>query len=90
MRGFGAWQMDFALHRQFNLTERMNLQFRAEAFNLFNHPNFGAIDNFLTDRNFGLAVSTLNNSFGSGIGGLNGLYAIGGPRSIQFALKLVF
>jgi hypothetical protein len=84
LRGLGAWQIDFAIHRQFNFTERVNLQFRSEFFNLFNHPNFGGIDNFLGDGTFGQAVNTLNNYYG----GLNSLYQIGGPRSIQFALKL--
>jgi hypothetical protein len=88
MRGFGTWQMDFALHRQFNLTERVNLQFRGEFFNIFNHTNFGNIDNNVPDGPgaFGLAQSTLNQSYG----GLNQLYQIGGPRSIQLALKLAF
>ena len=86
MRGFGAWQMDFALHRQFNITERVNLQFRSEFFNVFNHPNFGTPDNFVPDGIFGEATSTLNRSYQS----LNQLYQIGGPRSIQFALKLQF
>lgn len=40
-RAFGSWQTDFALHRQLNLTERVNLHFRSEFFNAFNHPNFG-------------------------------------------------
>jgi hypothetical protein len=86
MRGFGAWQVDFAVHRQFNLTERVNLQFRSEFFNVFNHPNFGSPFNDLTFSIFGLSRSTLNNSLGS----LNHLYQIGGPRSIQLALKLQF
>jgi Carboxypeptidase regulatory-like domain len=86
LRGFGAWQMDFALHRQFNLTERVNLQFRSEFFNIFNHPSFGAMNNNLGQGSFGLVQSTLNRSFG----GLNQLYQIGGPRSIQLALKLSF
>ncbi|HET6852035.1 MAG TPA: TonB-dependent receptor, partial [Pyrinomonadaceae bacterium] len=41
LRGFPVHQIDVAVRRQFRLTERLNLQFRAEAFNLFNHPNFG-------------------------------------------------
>jgi hypothetical protein len=93
MRGFGASQIDFAIHRQFNLTERVNLQFRAEAFNLFNHPNFGPIDDDMTDGGeFGQSRSTLNNYLGGGGEGvgLNSLYQIGGPRSIQLALKLSF
>jgi hypothetical protein len=86
LRGFGAWQMDFAIHRQFNLTERLNLQFRSEFFNIFNHPNFGSVDNFVGDGTFGQATGTLNDN----LGGLNSLYQIGGPRSIQLALKLAF
>ncbi|MBO0861977.1 MAG: TonB-dependent receptor, partial [Chloracidobacterium sp.] len=39
LRGFPLSQVDLALSRQFNLTERVNIQFRTEAFNLFNHPN---------------------------------------------------
>ena len=41
--GFGAVQTDVALRRQFRISERFGLQFRGEAFNLFNHPIFGAI-----------------------------------------------
>jgi hypothetical protein len=33
--------MDIAVRRQFNINEHVDLQFRAEAFNLINHPNFG-------------------------------------------------
>ncbi len=47
LRGFGAWQADFALQRQFHLTERLALCFRGEFFNIFNHPNFGQPDNNL-------------------------------------------
>jgi hypothetical protein len=35
-----------SLLKNTKLTERVNLQFRAEAFNLFNHPNFNLPDNF--------------------------------------------
>ena len=92
LRGFGAWQADFALHRQFHLTERLSLQFRAELFNIFNHPNFGNPDNTLGDPLFGKSTETLASSLGAGglQGGFNPLYQIGGPRSIQFALKLQF
>src|SRR5260370_295898 len=41
LRGFAVWQIDLSLRRQFNLTDRMNLQLRADCFNIFNHPNFG-------------------------------------------------
>jgi Carboxypeptidase regulatory-like domain/TonB dependent receptor len=85
MCGFGALQLDFALQRQFSVTERIKLQFRSELFNVFNHPNFGRINRFTPGGNL-VATSTLNNS----LGGLNSLYGIGGPRSIQLALKLSF
>jgi hypothetical protein len=92
LRGFGAWQADVALQRQFHVTENVRLRFRAEFFNLFNHPNFGSPTNVLTSPLFGRSTQTLANSLGSGgaNGGLNPLYQIGGPRSIQLALKLQF
>jgi hypothetical protein len=92
LRGFGAWQADVGLQRQFHLTERLGLDFRAEFFNIFNHPNFGSPINLLTSPLFGHSTQTLANSLGSGgaNGGLNPLYQIGGPRSIQFAVKLQF
>jgi hypothetical protein len=102
-RGFGNWQADLALRREFPLTEKLRLQFRAEAFNILNHPNFGTVDPFLTDgpftittmngkttySGFGGATRTLNNSLSAG-SGLSPLYQIGGPRSLQLALKLIF
>jgi hypothetical protein len=92
LRGFGATQADVAFQRQFPLTEKLNLWFRAEFFNIFNHPNFGPPDNNLSDPLFGHSTQTLASSLGSGgaNGGLNPLYQIGGPRSIQLALKLQF
>ncbi len=92
LRGFGAWQADVAAQRIFHLTEKIGLRFRAEFFNIFNHPNFGNPVNTLTSPLFGHSTQTLANSLGSGgaNGGLNPLYQIGGPRSIQFALKLQF
>lgn len=92
LRGFGAWQADVALQRQFRITESMGLRFRAEFFNIFNHPNFGNPENTLGDPLFGFSTQTLASSLGSGgaNGGFNPLYQIGGPRSIQLALKLQF
>jgi len=92
LRAFGAWQADFAVQRQFHLTENVGLRFRSEFFNIFNHPNFGAPDNTLTDTHFGQSTQTLANSLGSGgaNGGFSPLYQVGGPRSIQLALKLQF
>ncbi len=92
LRGFSAWQADVALQRKFPITESIGLRFRAEFFNIFNHPNFGNPVNSLTSPLFGRSTQTLANSLGSGgaNGGLNPLYQIGGPRSIQFAVKVQF
>ncbi len=85
-RGFGAWQMDLAVRREFPIHERLKLQFRAEAFNIFNHPNLGAINSNLGQNTFGQATASLASSLGV----LSPLYQMGGPRSMQFALKAVF
>jgi hypothetical protein len=96
VRGFGAWQMDLAVRREFPIYERLKLQFRAEAFNFFNHPNFGLINATYCSPStppapqngctFGQASATLAQSLGV----LSPLYQSGGPRSMQFALKLIF
>jgi hypothetical protein len=88
LRAFSLWQTDLAIRKDFRLHERLKLQFRAEAFNLFNHPNFGTITSSTTvgAALFGRATNTLN----SQLGGLNPLYQTGGPRSFQMALKLMF
>jgi hypothetical protein len=95
VRGFGATQWNITLRRHFRLTERASLQFRGDFFNILNHPNFGSPVNYLSAPSttpFGYATQMLNNYLGSGglNGGLNPLYQIGGPRSIQLALKLQF
>jgi len=90
--------MDLAVRREFPIYERLKLQFRAEAFNIFNHPNFGTINaanycsldpnspSFSSTCTFGQATQTLARS----LGGLSSLYQTGGPRSMQFALKFIF
>ena len=92
LRGFGATEADVAFQRQFAFTEQLSLRFRAEFFNIFNHPNFGNPNNSLTDPLFGHSTQTLASSLGPGgaNGGFSPLYQIGGPRSIQLALKLQF
>lgn len=51
-------QLDSSLFKTFKLTERMNLQFRADAFNTFNHPNFAAPDATVGDPSAGQVFST--------------------------------
>ena len=92
LRGFGATQWDITFRRQFRFTERFSLQARGDFFNILNHPNFGSPINYLSSPQFGQATMMLNSYLGGGgqSGGLNPLYQIGGPRSIQLALKLQF
>ena len=86
VRGFGENQLNLAARRDFHLVNDLALQFRAEAFNLLNHPNFGYVDPYLTDATFGQATKMLNQSLGT----LASQYQQGGPRSMQFALKVTF
>jgi hypothetical protein len=85
--GFGLSEVDFSISRKFPLTERLNLQFRADAFNLFNHPNFANPEAFIGfGPSFLLSTEMLNQA----LGGLNPLFQEGGPRSLQLSLKLNF
>jgi len=92
LNGFGVTQVDLTLRRQFKLRERLSLQARADFFNIFNHANFGPPVNYLSSPLFGQSTQMLGASLGGGgqNGGLNPLYQIGGPRSAQLALKLLF
>jgi hypothetical protein len=86
LRGFPAWQVGGSLRGGGGGAERVKLQFRLDAFNLFNHPNFGAPSGILSDPDFGGSTQMLGRS----LGGLSPLYQIGGPRSLQLSLKVLF
>jgi hypothetical protein len=86
VRGFGATQLDAALHRDFTLSGALRLQARVEAFNILNHANLGFINTTFGNAQFGLATKMLNSS----LGGLNPLYQQGGPRSMQLSVRAVF
>jgi hypothetical protein len=74
---------DFSVLKSTRITERANLQFRAEFFNLFNHPNFTLPNVTVNSSAFGTIASTVDVANGNPLGD-------GGPRLVQFALKLVF
>ena len=69
---------DMSLFKRFNITERYNLQFRAEAFNILNHPNFGTPN----------PVTFSGNNYSSSAGVITATSTT--SRQIQFALKLLF
>ena len=80
-RGPNLWQLDTSLSKRFALTEKLRLNLRAEAFNVFNRPQFGdPSGNFSSPVSFGTITTTVNTT---GIG-------TGTPREIQFALRLEF
>jgi len=76
--GPGNWSADMTLSKTFKITERVNLKFDAQSFNVFNHTNFvlatagGGAHNIYTRSNFGQAAGTLN------------------ARNLQIGLKLSF
>jgi hypothetical protein len=116
LRNFPAVQWDTGVRRTFKFTDRFQMQFRMEAFNILNHPNLGffggsnsgtqqvalnyAIVNGVPTITPGYGVSavgngivvssTLGQALQGAYGGVNPLYAIGGPRSMQASLKFTF
>ena len=74
--GLSTW--DFSLKKDTSLSEHSHLQFRAEFFNLFNHPNF-------------MPPSTsVFGSSGSALGSAAQISDTHDARQIQFGLKLIF
>ena len=92
LRGFPLAQLNLTVRREFQVWEGVKLQARAEMFNAANHPSFSDPIGSLFSPQFGYSTRMLGRSLGRGgvNGGLNPLYQIGGPRSIQLALRLVF
>jgi Carboxypeptidase regulatory-like domain len=88
-RGPGAWSDDLSITKNFKLTERFNLEFRAEGFNIFNHHNLYVNPDF----NAYFAPTATPLQVVEQKGGL-GSFAEGGNnderRFGQFALKLAF
>ncbi len=87
VRGPGHWQIDPALSKRFAINERVGTTFRAEAFNIFNHAEYGkAATNWApatsvpNPNNYGVITAAANtNTAGSN-----------GPRDLQFSLKVDF
>ena len=89
LRGFDFSQVDLSVRRQILLSEKWRLNISAQAFNIFNHPNFAnpsAMDSSnLSSPAFGVATRTV----GGGVGG-GSLYQSGGPRSIELVARFQF
>ncbi len=55
----GLAQLDFAVNKNFRITEGIKLQFRSEFFNVLNHTNFGPPSNVFGSSSFGTITTTL-------------------------------
>lgn len=91
-RGPDFWNIDGGLLKNFKMTERFGLQFRAEIFNMLNHPNFENPRNAsvgsptITSSNFGTVCCTT-----AAVQSSSQVNPIGEPsRVIQLGLKLNF
>ena len=91
-------QFDFAVFKDTRLTERLTMQLRFEAYNLFNHPNFANpyLPNFIADAapngvnpngtSAGALALTATGDVGIGYPYLGS----GGPRGMQVVAKFSF
>ncbi len=69
------WNADYSLLKDTHLMERLNMQFRAEIFNIFNHPQFATPTSTLGNASFGQSTQTVTST---------------SERQIQFGLRLIF
>ncbi|MGC2194022.1 MAG: carboxypeptidase regulatory-like domain-containing protein [Terriglobales bacterium] len=101
LRGPDYRQWDLAIYKTTALTERINLQLRADLFNVVNHPNFANpfLPAFIADPGFNGFALTGNREVGRGfspitatgdVGIGNPFLGGGGPRGIQLAAKFTF
>jgi hypothetical protein len=66
--------VDFSIFKDFRITERFRMEFRAETFNIANTPQYSTPDNNRQDTNFGVVTSTQS----------------GSERHVQFELRMRF
>lgn len=95
-RDSGLFNADLSVTKQWKFQERLTAQFRAEFFNIFNHPNFanpyGASSGFGIGASadpsqtaiFGCGCATPDQAAG------NPVLGSGGNRAMQLGLKLIF
>lgn len=86
VRGDTLTSVDFSVLKDFAVTEKLKVQFRAEVFNVGNHTNFGTPNRTYTPIATGYtagASANTNPDFGR-------VFGAGDPRVAQMALKVVF
>ena len=87
--GPGVEDVDFAIEKDTNLTERVSFNLRTDAFNIFNHPNFGQPQLNFTPANPGTS-SFSPGSFGQLTSTRFPVGDFGSSRQLQVSAKLVF
>jgi hypothetical protein len=95
-RSFPFYNVDLSVTKAWRFRERITAQFRAEFFNVFNHPNISNVfggpggDNTYTDpsadagQSFGFRPQTPD------VTSSNPVLGSGGPRAIQLGMKIIF
>ena len=78
MRGPGVVNLDASLFRTFKITPQVQLQFRAEAFNVTNTPHFANPNGNVNSSNFGTMLATQSAD------------AMGRSRQFRFGVRLMF
>jgi hypothetical protein len=84
--GPGFKNVDFSISKNFAIRDKLNLQFRTEFFNIFNHPNFSLPNGFVSPGSSTAGEISSTPDVAQGNPGLGG----GGPRVIQLGLRLQF
>jgi hypothetical protein len=87
--GPSYWALDFSVTKRQTITERLSAEFRAETFNSLNHPAIGqpgtGVSSCTTDScSFGIPSNT------PAVAATNSFLGNGGPRRMQFGVKLIF
>ncbi len=95
-RGMPFYNWDLSVTKRMQIKERLTAQFRAEFFNVLNHPNFANVyggpggDNTYTDPSADAGVSFGFRPATPDVLSSNPILGSGGPRAIQLGLKLTF
>ena len=80
LRAPGVFNWDFGLTREFSFSDRLRLQFRAEAFNFTNTPHLAAPDNFVGDGADFMTITSVQDLGREGID----------ERQFRLGLRLIF
>ena len=80
IRGPGENTWNWAVFKTFPIREQLKLQFRAEFFNIWNHPNFNGVSTAFQGKN---SAGKVIGNFGQAVSAME-------PREIEFGLRLDF